>query len=389
MPSYEVRAPTDETEFHAFIHHASDAFLGSFADSLAWAERAGVPNVRIVHDGTRVVGGLALLPTAQYFGEQAVSSVGIAGVAIGAEYRGRGAATALMQGALTEASVSGHATSMLYASSHTLYRRVGYELAGERRDLTAKMPNVGAGDRRLSMREATDDDWPRLEELYRARAKLRNGHLARTRFHWYGARHVGTSPCRTSVVEEGGQPTGYITYHQRLTGRDLAEMVIRECIASTPAALQRLLAFISAHACQVTDLLFLQASPDHEAIVAMTEPFLNVKHQESWLLRLIDVPGALVERGYADDISAEVHFAIDDPQLPGNHGRFRMTVEDGEARVHAGGEGDVQLHVRGLAALYSGFATPQSVELIGLGTGLEHLPPSLFAGPAPICADYI
>ena len=68
-----------------------------------------------------------------------------------------------------------------------------------------------------------------------------------------------------------------------------------------------------------------------------------------------------------------------------------FTVEEGRGTTREGGRGEVTVDVRGLAALYSGFATPYTLRAAGLLAGPDEALRTLamvFAGPEPWCADH-
>jgi predicted acetyltransferase len=118
----------------------------------------------------------------------------------------------------------------------------------------------------------------------------------------------------------------------------------------------------------------------------------TVKLLDHWMLRLVHVRAALTGRGYPAGLSAQVHLDVADDILPGNHGRIVFTVESGRGSVAPGGRGDVKVDVRGLAALYTGHATPWDLRLVGQLTAMAEEPllalASIFAGPAPTTPDF-
>src|SRR5690242_14851091 len=74
----------------------SHAFGFPRDDAKTFFERAGTENVRVLERGGRVCGGLWEVPMAQFFGGRSVTTMGVAGVGIVPEERGRGVATRLM-----------------------------------------------------------------------------------------------------------------------------------------------------------------------------------------------------------------------------------------------------------------------------------------------------
>jgi predicted acetyltransferase len=108
------------------------------------------------------------------------------------------------------------------------------------------------------------------------------------------------------------------------------------------------------------------------------------------MLRIVDVIGALSARGYPAGVSAELQLDVRDELLPWNNGRFVLTVADRRASVRSGGAGWVGLDVRDLAALYSGYLTPQELLAAGSLAGSEAdlaTAAQIFAGPRPWTPD--
>ena len=110
-----------------------------------------------------------------------------------------------------------------------------------------------------------------------------------------------------------------------------------------------------------------------------------------WMLRIIDVRRALGERGYAPTHESELHLRVRDDLLPANDGAFVLRVSGGKGEVESGGDGRLQIDVRGLAPLYSGYASAHELISTGYIEGAEAdlgLADAVFAGPAPWMADF-
>ena len=100
--------------------------------------------------------------------------------------------------------------------------------------------------------------------------------------------------------------------------------------------------------------------------------------------------GALSARGYPAGIDAELHLEVRDDLLPSNNGRFVLTIADRRASVRSGGTGQMRLHVRDLAALYSGYMTPSELQAAGSLEGSDAAlatAAQIFAGPRPWTPD--
>jgi predicted acetyltransferase len=137
--------------------------------------------------------------------------------------------------------------------------------------------------------------------------------------------------------------------------------------------------------------------PLDPVLYALQEPGIGTTRERvtrpivlDWMLRIVDVHKALEARGYPAGLKAELHFELEDDMLAANAGRLTLTVGGGRGEVREGGEGRIRLHVRDLAAVYTGFATPFEQALFGSVGGSEEdlaLAASVFAGPRPWMAE--
>src|SRR5204863_3657876 len=131
-------------------------------DALPWLNKAGRENVRVLREGREPIACLLLLPMGQFFGGRPVPTVGVAAVGVAPHLRGRGAAARVMSSALREIRAAGTPLSALYPATQVLYRKVGYEQAGGRFEITipaGALGLVGGPDEgRLDVRPATAAD---------------------------------------------------------------------------------------------------------------------------------------------------------------------------------------------------------------------------------------
>jgi predicted acetyltransferase len=106
------------------------------------------------------------------------------------------------------------------------------------------------------------------------------------------------------------------------------------------------------------------------------------------MFRVLDVPGALAQRGYPQ-IDADVVVVVDDPQFPENAGPWRLIVRDGDANVEPAGDVDVRpLSIGILSSLFTGsLRVPDAVRLGYLDGGDPAVPAlqQLLAGADPWC----
>jgi predicted acetyltransferase len=338
-----------------------------------WLERCGHENIRVVRDGTAVVGGLILIPMGQWFGGRSVRMNGVAAVAVLPEHRSRGAATAMMRAVVAEMRREGFPLSALYPATQPLYRAAGYERAGAEYRVAVPSPDFEVIERSLNLRPATAADEPAIEEVYRRRARLSNGNLDRGTYLWERIRRPIGITSYGFVVEGVQGIEGYLYSVTREVNPPRFDasvapfaLWLSDLVATTPAAARRLVTFLADHRSMTGDVAWRGSPADPLLAVMREQKFGSVQLWNTWMLRIVDVAAALTGRGYAPGVAAEVHLDVRDEMFAENAGRLVLRVSDGRAEVERGGGGGVAVDVRGLAALYTGFLSAAELRAGGL-----------------------
>jgi predicted acetyltransferase len=355
MTGHTYRKFDDGADRAAAARVLSHAFGGSLEDSNRWIDET--KDVTRVHENGGVIEGvLSLYPMGHWFGGRSVSAWGVAGVAIDAAARGRGAGTRLMCDAVREMHDEGIALSALYPAVQPIYRRAGYERAGHLYLTDVMLESIAPVDRSLPIRRGTSDDEPALERLESERGSRNDGNVDRSEMMWKRARSPGGKETETHVVEEDGAITGYVRMRHIQVDRK-RWLSLLDLTATTPGAARRLLAFLADHGSQIEKGRCFRAPTGPVQSVADSLCF-EVKVGDVWMLRITHLENALTTRGYAPGMAAEIHLDVEDDLCPGNAGRWVLRVQDGTGTVERGGEGRVALHVRDLAPIYSGYQHP-------------------------------
>src|SRR5688572_16967837 len=146
-------------------------------------DRPRPTNDRIVaaYDGDTIVGCVTLLHDAQYFGSQPVTSGGIASVSVAAHARGRNVARRMMREALDRLHAGGCAISALYPTTASLYRSVGYEIAGHHGISQIDIADLPRSAGTVTFTPASIGD---LRDAYDAVAFTHDGWLVRNDARW-------------------------------------------------------------------------------------------------------------------------------------------------------------------------------------------------------------
>lgn len=387
MSEITVAPPADVDEFKAFLPVHRRTYLMSPEDGETWAGKVDLENFRIARRGDRMVGGMTLRPMGQWFGGRAVPMTGIAAVGIEPQERASGAGTQFMRLILEELHASGVPISSLYPATQTVYRRCGYELAGDFIHYSINADEIDTRDRSLRIEHTTDHE--AVISLYNQRAPRTAGLLDRTPRMWERVFEPFKSETDAYLVHGDDGPEGYIVY-SRQRGEYVRAHMLADVVALTRAAAKRILTFVVDHKSFVEDLQW-NGPPADPLTFMLAEPRRKVKMSWPWMLRIVDVRSALSERGYPVAVEAELHLQVRDEILTANDGAFVLRVGDGKGEVTPGGAGRLHIDVRGLASLYSGYVSAHELLATGYIEGREDdllVADAVFAGPAPWLADF-
>jgi predicted acetyltransferase len=389
---------------------ASLSFGQPVATIRSWfTDNAGLHNVRVagVRGGSfdpsrgaeRVPEGcLFRIPMGQFFGGRIVPMMGVAGVVVAPEARGRGLARDMMSASLREARADGFALATLNASTLSLYRKVGFELAGHVfRTVVPLRPDrpLGPRDAKPALRVVplASEVTPALVECQRAFASCHDGMVDRGPYCWGRAFHLrGQSYDGFGLVNEKGKLEAYAFLAQRYPPGSafVAELTVNDVAWTTPRAARALVAFLSDYA-TISHTMAVRGGPYHPIFAFLPQHEGTVERIEHWLLRVVDVERALTDRGYRVGVAARVALEIDDAIVPENTGTYVIDVAHGRARVTRGGDAPrVKLDVRALGALYTGFVSAEQARQVGAlegGDDAVGLLSSIFSGTTPAMTD--
>ncbi|MEM9194768.1 MAG: GNAT family N-acetyltransferase [Myxococcota bacterium] len=355
-----------------------------------WLARAGTENVRALRDGGELLALLIEIPMGQFFLGRSVPLVGIAGVGTAPEARGRGVATDLMKRTLRGLRRRGVALSTLYPAVQSLYRRVGYEIAGSRFETRARTRALGDGDRRLSLQRYEAKDGAAVRSVYRRSAAHRTGYLDRGPYVWNRVLQPRGEPAEGYLVVEKGHTAGYFFASVKPASEGTQTTTVFDAAALSEAARRRILTALGDRGSLSRETVFKGALRD-EFQLGLEQSDYTVRLEEYWMLRIVDLEAALSERGYPRAVQGELHLHVDDDILAANRGRWVLTVAGGRGQVRKGGRGTLRVDIRALSQLYSSFASAEELVPHGTVQGTPRaiaLSTSLFAGPSPSTRDF-
>lgn len=350
-----------------------------------FCERVGSENLRVATEGDRVVGGMAAYQFGQWFGGRCIPMAGIALVCVAPEARASGMSQFMMLESLREHRQQNVPLAALFASTQRPYRKVGFEQAGHSCLWELPMSQIGRHEQLLPVRRVDMLAPNHFSELAEYRARITNGNLQRTDGAWqrlFDSRNNPT-PVYGYLVGQPGAPDGYLIHEQiTLTLHDRI-FFVRDMAAKTVEAARSLWALIHDHRSIFERVQWTGGMRD--SFVMTTAEFQpKIASLEHWMLRIIDVQLALQMRGYPNALNCQLDFELHDNLMPENCGRFRLTVANGTGNVQRRGDGHLQIDVRGLASLFTGFCDAASLQTAGLLSGPSEsieLANLIFSGP--------
>jgi predicted acetyltransferase len=358
-----------------------------------WLERAVPERKHGAFADGRLVATTHVHFFGQFFGGRSVPMGGVGDVAVAPEHRGKGLARRIMTEALQAMRARGEVISTLFPATTTLYRGLGYELAGAAvwhqvspRSLLGLRGSNSLETRRV---EKTDDP-TEIRRCYQRVAPAINGWLDRddqrwqSLWEWWHAGHY-----LYACENPGGEVEAYLAYRHEPTPPGATGdygVRVEQIVAATPEGL-RAAWWTLASSASVVDAITFTASPEDALLLIMPEQRTSVRGQVRWLLRIVDVQGAVAARGYPPSLEIEVSFSVDDALLPENTGAWTLRVADGEGRLEAGRGSGPRLGIGALSSLYTGWGSTATLARAGILEGgsptqLRALD-AAFAGPTP------
>lgn len=344
-------------------------------------------------DGTRPDAMLALWRSRQWFGGRPVPACAIAYVGTEPTARGRGCASRLLARTLREAHDAGDGVAVLYPANLPLYARCGFGRGGVRQRYAAAPACFGPAradmspDVRMIPQRRFDAD--ALARMQARAAPHSPGAMTRNEAMWTLALHPDGGERADIYLADGPDgPEGYLAV---MPPRDDRLTVADHCLLTgrAAAAAANLLASYRGR----VDRIVWTAAPHDPLLHMLQETGTWIESWEEWLLRVVNAPAALTNRGYPPNLTAELHLYIDDGLIAENSGVWRLRVESGQAavtRTKTCGEHNIRLCITALASLFSGYLDAAALRRMGrLETddrGLE-IANSLFYSGLPLLSD--
>jgi predicted acetyltransferase len=352
-------------------------------------------DLRVVYDGDRVIAVAGEMHFLQWFGGRPLPMSGIFGVATLPEHRRSGLASAVVRSLLDAARERGDPVSALYPAVLRPYRRLGYELAGtftkHRLPLDA-IPSGSATELPPVRLLELDHDLEELKACYHEWARGHTGTIEPDDVMWTTRllSRPGDDTFRAVVVSGGRGIEGFAAFVRQPAPGPLEVAFGLACnplVATTGPALGSLLRYFRDHR-GVGRWLEWAGPPNDPASLVVQEQSIEQSYRYGWMLRLLDVPAALEQRGYPSE-DGTCTIAVEDSLFPENAGPWKVEAERGKVAVRREeGGGRRAVPIGALSAMFSGYLRPADAVRLGY---LDADDPSvelltrLFAGPDPWC----
>lgn len=351
-------------------------------------------HMRAVRRDGAIVAGLGAFPLRQWFGARAVPCAAITAVGVAPEARGIGVGALLLRENLAELRAHGIPLAALFPATLSYYRGAGYERAGHRIAYELPLGLIEVrGDSAVELVPFGPERYPEVRQLYERRAHQAAGNLERPEWLWKNKLEPRDKTPFRFLAMRHGQPEGYIVYTQ--AGRQ-DPIMIHDVVVQTPAAGRRFLRLLADYRSMVETAIWTGGPLDPlvqllaENLTAGSKQRVGIRTSYDWMLRIVDLIGALQSRGYPQGLTAQLELSVTDSALPANTGHYILTIQHGHAVVERGGSGAIQMGIEDLAALYTGFCTPSERMAIGtlIGSDAElSLLGAAFSGPRPWMPD--
>jgi predicted acetyltransferase len=303
-----------------------------------------------------------------WFGGVPVSTCGIAGVTVAAEYRGQGLLTPLFAATLRHAKERGALISGLFPTAAGIYRRFGYELIANYVTVEVRTHALAAVPRPTSVRtrRAGAADVDAVRDIYDAWACAQNGPLTRRgpSFPVTEKEFIEHFTGVTLAVDDAGTVCGFASWSRGQHYGETGVIEVADLLATSADGYRGLLAALGSFV-TVTPTIRIDTSGDDLARLILPGLEWRVVDSSPYMLTILDVGGALSALRYPPFVTAALSFSITGDFLAENNGPYVLDVAGGVAQCSPGRNVDRVFTPRGLALLVSGAQSCANIRAAG------------------------
>lgn len=322
-----------------------------------------------------------------WFGGRRVPTQHVASVAVPPEHRGGGAAAALMTAAIAEGARAGAGLSLLFPATVRLYRRVGYEHAGDFPRYRLDARNAPPSGPRLRP-AGGEADWAAIRRCGDHAVSRQHGPAVRPADRWEQLRAT-----TYHYVLDGadGEIDAYVLFdHTHEAGDWRYTLSVTDWAATTAEGLAGVVGLLGRHGTTGKAATFRGPVPDRWSMLVAEQDVTQVSSLW-WMARGLHLAAAVAARGFPPGLRGSAAVVVDDPLLPAARGPWRLEVADGRGSLAPTSSAAVRLDVRAVGPLFTGYRTPVELALAGLVEGPDDALAWLagaFAGPVPVLQDF-
>ncbi|ARF83274.1 enhanced intracellular survival protein Eis [Kitasatospora aureofaciens] len=292
----------------------------------------GRADVRVALRAGRVVaGGLGLL-TNQFFGGAAVPSACLAAGSVAPEERGSRLATSMVRERLRPLRERGAVISTISTVSNGYARHMGWE---------APVPVFGwavsADDLKRSFATGNLDIEHGLTkdalDLQQELARQWNGPVQRP--DWWSTWTTAKNALTAYRFSRAGAPAaGWLSFTTKRSDRHGIDLVVHDFWASDPDCAASMLAFLGRHNSRAETVQFRRgALPPYPVLLHhLHRHRVTADAWHPWMLRVLDLQGAVRLRGWPADLDLEIPVEIGD-ERPGSSHRYLLRLCAGSADI--------------------------------------------------------
>lgn len=153
-------------------------------------------------------------PYASWFGGREVPTLGVGGVAIAPEFRGRGLLRPLMERLHDDGRAQGDVIATLFASAPGIYASLGYRTVGAMDTIEVDASTLHRFERRHELRRACAEDLPEVRGIYAAWASRHDGPLTRTSVEFDHDAWLNDATGVTLALDEAGRAVAYAAWNR-------------------------------------------------------------------------------------------------------------------------------------------------------------------------------
>jgi predicted acetyltransferase len=368
----DVRIPV-EADREQIARVLSTSLHFPLENALARSPSFPLHDMRCAYVDDQVVATAAEFAFTQWFGGNGLACSGVWGVATEPERRGAGFASACLGTLMDDARRRGTPVTALFPAVIEPYRRLGYELAGtydEFRVALDALPSIDTHDLPIVELAEVERDQDAIMACYARWLARRNGTIEPDATFW--RTRLLERPWdewhRAVVARDEGTITGFATFtRENDSSGHLSFGFGLKCsmlVAEDDRALRALIAYASGY--RGLGRWLGWAGPPNDPMTLLVGVQAVTPHDRyRWMLRILDVRGALEGRGYPP-IDAEATVAIEDPRYEDNTGVWHIRLSAGEPKVERGSsQARRPVPIAAFSSMFTGYLRPVDAVRIG------------------------